>query len=82
MRKTLMTLGLVAAVGALSACGEKPQEMGGVRSDAAPYTGVGKSQYAQGGWTTGDKTSWEQQLKSRAQYGQNDYTRMGSSTKN
>ena len=24
-----------------------------------------------------DKTSWEQQLKARAQYGQNDYTRMG-----
>ncbi len=66
-----MTLGLVA-------CGDKPQEMNGagVKQDGAPYTGVGKSQYAQGGWTTGDKTSWEQQLKARAQYGQNDYSRM------
>lgn len=75
MRKTLMTLGLVAAVGALSACGEKPQEMGGTRSDASPYAGVGKSQYQQPGWKVGDKASWEQQLKSRAQYGMNEYSR-------
>jgi predicted small lipoprotein YifL len=75
MRTTLMTLSLVAAVVALSACGEKPQEMGGTRSDAAPYAGVGKSQYQQPGWKVGDKASWEQQLKSRAQYGMNEYTR-------
>lgn len=64
-----------AAVWALTACGEKPQGMGGVRSDEAPHAGVGKSQYAQPGWTAGDKGSWEQQLKARAQYGQNDYSR-------
>lgn len=75
MRTTLMTLGLVAAAATLSACGEKPQEMGGTRSDAAPYTGVGKSQYQQSGWKVGDKASWEQQLKSRAQYGMNEYSR-------
>lgn len=75
MRTTLMTLGLVAAAATLSACGEKPQEMGGTRSDAAPYTGVGKSQYQQPGWKVGDKASWEQQLKSRAQYGMNEYSR-------
>jgi len=76
--KTLTTLGLVAVAAALAACGEAPQEMGGVRSDAAPYTGVGKSQYQQPGWTAGDKSSWEQQLKSRAQYGMNDYTRVST----
>lgn len=74
------TLSIAAATMALglAACGDKPQEMNGagVKQDGAPYTGVGKSQYVQGGWTTGDKTSWEQQLKARAQYGQNDYTRM------
>jgi hypothetical protein len=48
----------------------------GVKQDGAPYTGVGKSQYVQSGWSTGDKNSWEHQLKARAQYGQNDYTRM------
>jgi hypothetical protein len=71
MRNTLMILGLVA-------CGEQPQEMGGTRSDAAPYTGVGKSQYQQPGWKVGDKASWEQQLKSRAQYGMNDYSRVAT----
>ena len=75
MHKTLTTLSLVAAAAALVACGEKPQEMGGTRSDAAPYAGVGKSQYQQPGWKVGDKASWEQQLKSRAQYGMNEYSR-------
>jgi hypothetical protein len=51
---------------------------GGGKQDDAPYQGVGGSQYAQAGWKAGDKGSWEQQLKARAQYGQNDYTRMGA----
>lgn len=78
MRKTFTSLGLLAAVLALSACSEKPQEMGGTRSDAAPYTGVGQSQYQLPGWKSGDKGSWEQQLKARAQYGMNDYTRVAT----
>ena len=74
----MTTLGLLAAVLTLSACGEQPQDMGGTRTDAAPYTGVGKSQYQQPGWTVGDKKSWEQQLKARAQYGMNDYSRVSA----
>jgi hypothetical protein len=58
----------------LGACGEKPQSLGGVKSDAAPHTGVGSSQYAVPGWKAGDKTAWEQQLRARSQ-GQNDYSR-------
>lgn len=77
-RKTLTIFGLAVAAAALSACSEKPQETTGVRQDTAPYTGVGKSQYQQPGWTVGDKASWEQQLKSRAQYGMNDYTRVST----
>ena len=76
--KTLSTLSLVVAAAALTACGEKPQEMGGTGSDAAPYTGVGQSQYQQPGWKVGDKASWEQQLKARAQYGMNDYSRVAT----
>ena len=78
-RLTLSSL-LAAATLVLSACGDKPQEMNGagVKQDGAPYQGVGQSQYTQTGWKPGDKASWEQQLKSRAQYGQNDYTRMGN----
>jgi len=79
MKHTLWTAsGVLLVTMALAACGDKPQEMGGSRSDAAPYTGVGKSQYQQPGWTPGDKNSWEQQLKTRAQYGMNDYTRVSS----
>jgi hypothetical protein len=61
----------------LVACGDKPQVMTGkgVKNDAAPHTGVGASQYMGEGWKAGDRGSWEQQLKARAQYGQNDYTR-------
>ena len=65
---------------ALAACGDAPQVMTGkgVKQDAAPHTGVGASQYMGEGWKAGDRGSWEQQLKARAQYGQNDYTRMGN----
>jgi hypothetical protein len=48
--------------------------MGGVKSDAPPYTGTNNA-HGVPGWTAGDKTSWEQQLRARAQYGQNEYTR-------
>ena len=78
------TIALSVALLGLVACGDKPQVLtgGGVRQDTASHAGVGSSQYAEKGWTAGDRNSWEQQLKARAQYGQNDYTRMGSPTKN
>ncbi len=77
-QRFILTIAAAALTMGLAACGDQPQEMNsaGVKQDGAPYTGVGKSQYVQSGWSTGDKTSWEQQLKARAQYGQNDYTRM------
>ena len=67
------TLALGAAL-ALSACGEKARTVG---ADAAPYTGPAGSMntYAAPGWKAGDKTSWEQSMKVRAQYGQNDHAR-------
>jgi hypothetical protein len=40
------------------------------------YQGVGDSPFVAPGWKAGDRTSWQQELKARAQYGQNDYTRM------
>jgi hypothetical protein len=78
MKRTLTLAAVATAVLVLSACGEPSQDSNaaGVGNDDAPYTGVGASQYAQGGWKAGDRTSWEQQLKARAQYGQNDYSRM------
>ena len=77
-QRTLSLSAVALALLGLSACGERPQELGlsGVKPDSAPYSGVGNSQYAQSGWKAGDRSSWEQQLKARAQYGQNEYTRM------
>ena len=63
-----------AAVLALGACGEQPQIATGIKSDAAPFQGTGKP-YVTSGWKPGDKTSWEQQLKTRTQNGQNDYVK-------
>lgn len=73
-----MSVALVASVVGLSACGDQPQEMTGqaIKQDNPPYQGVGSSQYANSSWKPGDRTSWEQQLKTRAQYGQNDYNRI------
>lgn len=78
MQRSLSLAAVAVALLGLAACGDKPQELGrsGVKQNIAPHTGVGKSQYALSGWKAGDRSSWEQQLKARAQYGQNDYSRM------
>ncbi|MEY4294936.1 MAG: hypothetical protein RLY82_624 [Pseudomonadota bacterium] len=70
----IKTVSLIACAVLLTACGEKAQSMGGIKSDAPPSAGVGTSQYVSPGWKAGDKTSWEQQLRTRAQ-GQNDYAK-------
>ena len=60
----------------LAACGDKAQELAGQpKLDAAPYTGTGVKVFTEADWKAGDKNSWAQQLKTRAQYGQNDHTR-------
>jgi len=66
------------ALAGLSACGEKPQTLGGVKSDVAPFQGA-QNQFAAPGWKQGDKTSWEQGLKARAQNTQNEYSKMNIS---
>ncbi len=66
---------LLALAALLSACGEKPQTLGAVTKDLAPYNGTGKA-FTADGWKQGDKASWESQLKARTQRGQNDYGRM------
>ena len=63
-------------VAGLTACGDKAQELAGQpKVDAAPYTGTGVKAFTESDWKAGDKNSWAQQLKTRAQYGQNDHTR-------
>jgi hypothetical protein len=63
-----------AAVLALAGCGEKPQTATGIKTDTTPFSGTGMP-YVASGWKPGDRTSWEQQLKTRTQNGQNDYVK-------
>ena len=70
---TFMNLATVATVVLLSACGDKPQEMGsGVRPDTAAFNGT-QTAFVASGWKQGDKASWEQQMRVRTQNGQNEY---------
>jgi len=67
---------ILLLVTGLAACGDKAQELAGQpKLDAAPYTGTGVKVFTESDWKAGDKNSWAQQLKTRAQYGQNDHTR-------
>ncbi len=76
--RTLIGFGTaLATLLALTACGEKPQTMGGNRSDVPAFQGV-NNKFATPDWKAGDKVSWEQSLKARAQYTQNEYTRTPS----
>ena len=72
MKRALL---LVLAAGALAACGEKPQVLGGTRQDTAAFQGTGMP-FTAPGWAAGDKTSWESQLRTRTQNGQNDYNKV------
>jgi predicted small secreted protein len=64
------------ALASLAACGDKTQTIGqDIRSDTAAFQGTGKP-FTAAGWKQGDKTSWEQQLKTRAQTGQNEYAKV------
>ncbi|MFM7026945.1 MAG: hypothetical protein ACKOWC_12975 [Limnohabitans sp.] len=74
MRKMLF-LTAVASVMALGACGEKPQDQAGGRGDKPAEAGTGLAAFTQSGWTAGDKASWANQLKARANYGMNDHQR-------
>lgn len=82
MRRAALTLTAVAsAVVLLAACTEKPQTNAeGVKYDAVPWSGTGTqpdsgTAFTDAGWKPGDRTSWEQHLKTRLQNGQNEYNR-------
>ena len=72
---TLVFAALGAA--ALGACGEKAQTAGARKADAEAWQGAPKDPYVAPGWTAGDATSWNHQLRARAQ-GQNEYSRIAA----
>ena len=59
----------------LAACSEKPQASLGRKADAQAYQGAANDPYSAAGWQAGDAASWEQQMRNRAVYGQNEYAR-------
>jgi hypothetical protein len=66
---------LIAALTTLAACTEKPQTLGsGAKQDVPAFQGTGMA-FTVPGWKPGDKTSWEQELKTRTQ-NQNEYARV------
>ena len=54
---------LMLAATLLSACGEKPQAMGGGRGDQQAWDGTGVAAFMAPGWKAGDKNSWLQELR-------------------
>jgi hypothetical protein len=71
----------LAAALALAGCGEREQtagQGGTKKSDAKAWQGAQSATYAAPGWKAGDKDSWETQVKTRAQQGQNEYTRVAA----
>ena len=75
--RILVVIACAAALLGLGACGEKSQQME-KRSDGAPASKGTGSQFVAQGWKPGDETSWNEQMRSRAQYGQNEYSRNSS----
>ena len=80
MMRLTMLVSTCAALACLSACGEKPQTLGGGKSDVAAYQGA-ENQFVAPGWKVGDKVSWEQGLKARMQNTQNEYSKLTVPTK-
>jgi hypothetical protein len=75
MRRILTLSSVLLALAGLAACGEKPQDQAGIRSDKPAQAGTGVAAFTDSGWTAGDKASWSNHLKARANYGMNDHLR-------
>ena len=62
----------------IAACTEKPQTISqNSKSDKAAFQGTGvAAPFTAPGWKSGDKASWESQMKVRTQMGQNDYNKV------
>jgi hypothetical protein len=66
---------LVAGIGALTACGERSQELHSAgKGQPAAWQGTDNG-FAASGWKAGDAQSWDEQLRRRSQ-GQNEYVRI------
>ncbi|MSQ56860.1 MAG: hypothetical protein EXR35_04900 [Limnohabitans sp.] len=57
----------------LGACGDRPQALG-FKGDESASAGTVNTSFKASDWKAGDKASWEQALRARAQ-NQNDYVK-------
>jgi hypothetical protein len=72
----ILKITLLAAVLGLGACGERDQvNQSPVRKADVKASMGANNPYVAAGWKPGDAASWEEQLNSRTQRGQNEYNR-------
>ena len=70
----IVTCASLALLAGLAACTEKPQTLATRKADTAAWQGTG-TPYVAPGWKPGDQASWDEQMRMRAQQGQNEYSR-------
>jgi hypothetical protein len=75
--RSLVSAVCLALVASLSACMERPQEQGKRVVGDAASKGTG-SKFVAPDWKPGDETSWDEHMRARAAYGQNEYSRSSS----
>jgi len=83
MTRAAWSLVVVAAAVLLPACGEhsqgEPARLKKADAKASSGAVAADKAYMANGWTAGDDTSWQNQIRGRAQ-GQNEYARIISAT--
>lgn len=70
----LLSAALLCGAVLLGACSEQAQGPSARKSDVPAWQGGAEKAYAAGGWSAGDRSSWESQLRNRA-LNQNEYVR-------
>ena len=74
MSRLVAFAGLTALLFGLAACGEKAQTAATRKSDGKVWQGADNA-FAVSGWKSGDKASWEEQMRIRAQ-AQDEYAKI------
>jgi hypothetical protein len=75
MKRISIVLGGVALAVSLAGCERSAGESNVRKSDVPAWKGTSSSAYTASGWKATDQTAWEQQLRTRTQGGQNEYSR-------
>ena len=73
MSRCIVPAAVMAAIVGLAACTEKPQTAATRKPDTKVWE-VTDNAFNAPGWKSGDKVSWEEQMRSRAQ-AQNEYAK-------